>query len=224
MSIPSDHKALIFIGAVAVLGAAVRVTRVAVGSANAAPQPALEHQIQASDSAARAGRSKSRGKSPRGKPSAHASQTEPGGIESSNARRLNALLDRPGYVGKRLDMDVATAAQIDSLPGVTPLMARRIVVDRMTRGPFLSLDGLRRVSGAGPRFVQRIDSLVTFSGVYHSGTPADTVIPKRRSRAKRATRPAALQTTEPRPGPWRHAIGDIGSPDPGAPELPRRAM
>lgn len=190
MSIPSDHKALIFIGAVAVLGAAVRVTRVAVASADATPQPALEHQIQASDSAARAGRNKSRAKSPRGKPSARALQAEPGGVESGDRRRPSPLLDRPGYVGKRLDMDVATAAQIDSLPGVTPLMARRIVADRMTRGPFLSLDGLRRVSHAGPRFVQRIDSLVTFSGTYRSGTPADTVIPKRRAKQKRVRSPS----------------------------------
>lgn len=86
-------------------------------------------------------------------------------------------------------MDVATAAQIDSLPGITPTMARRIVADRMSRGPFLGLDGLRRVSGAGPMFVQRIDSLVTFSGVYRPGTPADTVIPKRRARAKRKSQP-----------------------------------
>jgi hypothetical protein len=104
--------------------------------------------------------------------------------------RPSPILDRPGSVGRRLDLDVATAAQIDSLPGVTPMMARRIVADRMRRGPFLGLDGLRRVSGAGPRFVQRIDSLVTFSGVFRTGTPADTVIPKRRARQKRARPPS----------------------------------
>lgn len=189
MSIPSDHKALIFIGAVAVLGAAVRVTRAAVGSADAAPQPALDHQIQAADSSARAGRSKPRGKSPRSKSAARTPQAGAGGADPGDARRSTPLLDRPGYIGTRLDIDVATAAQIDSLPGITPTMARRIVADRMSRGPFLGLDGLRRVSGAGPMFVQRIDSLVTFSGVYRPGTPADTVIPKRRARAKRKSQP-----------------------------------
>jgi DNA uptake protein ComE-like DNA-binding protein len=188
MSIPSDHKALIFIGAVAVLGAAVRVTRAAAGSGDV-PQPALDHQIQASDSAARAGRTKARGKSPRAKARARASQAGPAGADPTGQGRSSPLLDRSGYVGSRLDMDVATAAQIDSLPGVTPAMARRIVADRMNRGPFLSLDGLRRVSGAGPLFVQRIDSLVTFSGVYRPGTPADTVIPKRRSRGRSKSPP-----------------------------------
>jgi len=93
-----------------------------------------------------------------------------------------APLERTGYVGRRLDLDVATAAQIDSLPGVSPAVAKRILADRRARGPFLSMNGLRRVSGIGPAFVARIDSLVTFSGTVVQPTYADTVIP----RAKRA--------------------------------------
>lgn len=184
MSIPSDHKALIFIGAVAVLGAAVRVIRAATSEASSALQPALEHQIQASDSAARAGQGKGRSRSSR-RPSRRG-QTGRAGVDTAPRIRPTPLLDRPGYVGSRLDLDVATAAQVDSLPGVTPTMARRIVRDRMTRGPFLSLDGLRRVSGAGPRFVERLDTLVTFSGVFRTGSPDDTVIPKRKARPRRA--------------------------------------
>ena len=184
MSVPSDHKALIFIGAVAVLGAGVRVTRAAVGHGDVAPQPALAHQIQASDSSAQASRAKSRRKTPRGR-SARTPQAGPAADGPHVRTPASSLLDRPGYIGDRLDLDVATAAQIDSLPGVTPLMARRIVVERMSHGPFLTRDGLRRVVGAGPRFIQKIDSLVTFSGVFKQGTPGDTVIPKRRGRSKR---------------------------------------
>src|SRR5512142_320429 len=184
MSIPSDHKALIFIGAVAVLGAAVRVIRAATSGAGLPLQPALEHQIQASDSAARAGQGKGRGRSSR-RPSRRG-QAGLAAVDTASRIRPAPLLDRPGYVGSRLDLDVATAAQIDSLPGVTPTMARRIVAERMRSGPFMSLDGLRRVYGAGPIFLQRLDSLVTFSGVFRPGTSADTVIPKRRSRARRA--------------------------------------
>ena len=93
------------------------------------------------------------------------------------------MLDRPGYIGKKLDLDVATAAQIDSLPGVTPLMARRIVGDRVRRGPFLSMTGLQRVSGVGRGFIQKIDTLVTFSGTYAFPSPGDTVIkPRKRKR------------------------------------------
>ena len=191
MSIPSDHKALIFIGAVAVLGAAVRVIRAATSEPGSPVQPALEHQIRASDSAARAGQGKGRGTSSR-RPSRRG-QTAPAAADPAPRPLRAPPLDRPGYVGNRLDLDVATAAQIDSLPGVTPTMARRIVRDRMTRGPFLSLDGLRRVSGAGLRFAERLDTLVTFSGVFRTGSPDDTVIPKRKGRSRRARDKAEMR-------------------------------
>ena len=200
MSISAEHKALVFVGAVAVLGAAVRVTRVAVAGSDAPAQPALEHQIQAADSSAQAGRTKGRGRSARTK-STRRPQTGAAAADTGIRSRPSMQLDRPGYIGNRLDLDVATAAQIDSLPGVTPTMARHIVADRMSHGPFTSLDGLRRVFGAGPRFIQRIDTLVTFSGVVRPATPSDTVIPKRRGRSRRVTRPAAPQTREPLPAP-----------------------
>src|SRR5512146_1318579 len=183
MSMPSDHKALIFVGAVAILGAAVRIIRAATNEAGSPLQPALEHQIQASDSAARAGQGKGRARSSR-RPTRRGQTALPPADTAFRIRQA-PLLDRPGYIGSRLDLDAATAAQIDSLPGVTPAMARRIVRDRMSRGPFLTLDGLRRVSGAGPRFVERLDTLVTFSGVFRTGSPADTVIPRRKARPRR---------------------------------------
>lgn len=105
----------------------------------------------------------------------------------SRSRRTGSL-DRRGYVGNRLDLDIATAAQIDSLPGITPTIAKRIAADRMKRGPFLDLDGLRRVSGIGPTLIKRLDSLVTFSGVYTQGVPGDSMIaPRRRAKPKRPT-------------------------------------
>ena len=188
MSIPSDHKALIFVGAVAVLGATVRVIRAATNEAGSHPQPALEHQIQAADSAAHAAQGKGRGRSSR-RPSRRGQMPLPA-ADTAYRIRPAPFLDRPGYMGTRLDLDVATAAQIDSLPGVTPAMARRIVLDRMTHGPFLNLDGLRRVSGVSPRFVQHLDTLVTFSGVFRTGSPNDTLIPKRKARARRTSRSA----------------------------------
>ncbi|HEY7393239.1 MAG TPA: helix-hairpin-helix domain-containing protein, partial [Gemmatimonadaceae bacterium] len=99
---------------------------------------------------------------------------------AARARAASGLLDHPGYVGGKLDLDVATAAQIDSLPGVGPTMAKRIAVDRMKRGPFVTRDGFRRVPGVGPAFLARIDSLVVFSGTVRFPTDADTIIPRAR--------------------------------------------
>ncbi|MGH7620347.1 MAG: ComEA family DNA-binding protein [Gemmatimonadaceae bacterium] len=173
----ADQKALMFIGAVAVLGAAVRVVRAANDGESPRSQPALAHQLQAADSAAKAGRSYG-GRGARqgtGRGARSRAPTDTLKRKRDSLERVNrSPLDRPGYIGGKLDLDVATVAQIDSLPHVSRLMARRIVLDRMAHGPFVTRDGLRRVSGAGPIFLMQIDSLVAFSGTMRMPSPADT--------------------------------------------------
>lgn len=193
MSLQSDHKALLFLAAVATLGAGVRVVRAAGRDAPSGAQPALEHQMQAADSAARAGRggsgrgAKAKKKSPARAAGDTAKRRTP---HDSTARQTRGPLDRPGWVGGKLDLDVATAAQLDSLPGVTPLMAKRIVADRMAHGPFLNRQRLQRVPGAGPRFIARIDTLITFSGTFSRPAPTDTIIERPKSARSRKSAPA----------------------------------
>lgn len=62
-----------------------------------------------------------------------------------------------------IDLDTATEGAIETLPRVGPALARRIVANRDSLGPFRSLDGLRRVKGIGPATVALIGPLVTFS-------------------------------------------------------------
>ena len=177
MSLRSDHKALVFLGAVGVLGAGVRVVRAAGKESIPAVQPALEHQARVADSAAQAqrgGKGKKKGRSGRGGSERDQARPQPPGSP-----------DRRGYVGGRLDLDVATAAQIDSLPGVSATMARRIAVDRARRGPFTNAAGLQRVSGVGKRFLQQIDTLVTYSGTFAFVNPSDTMLPSRKKSQKR---------------------------------------
>ena len=64
----------------------------------------------------------------------------------------------------RLDLDRATEAEIDRLPHVGPALARRLVANRDSFGAFGSLEALRRVRGLGPATLQRLATLVTFSG------------------------------------------------------------
>ena len=208
MSIQSDHKALIFVAVVAVLGMGVRVVRAASRPGAPAEQPALEHQAQAADSSAQAGRggrtgrggqagrggrgagSRSGGRG-RGRSAQRATDDTTGQAtkRDSSRRRASGALDRPGYVGGKLDVDIATASQLDSLPGVSTLMARRIASDRMRRGPFLSRDGLRRVVGAGPAFVEAIGPLITFSGTIVQGSPADSIVARRSGKRSPMARP-----------------------------------
>jgi competence protein ComEA len=55
-----------------------------------------------------------------------------------------------------LDLNTATPAQLDELPGVGPVLAQRIIARR----PFTSVDELDEVSGVGPTLLERLRPLV----------------------------------------------------------------
>jgi competence protein ComEA len=64
-----------------------------------------------------------------------------------------------------VDMDLASAAEIEALPRIGPALARRIVANRDSLGPFRSLEGLRRVKGIGKATIELLAPSVTFGGV-----------------------------------------------------------
>ncbi len=49
-----------------------------------------------------------------------------------------------------LDLNQASAGELDALPGIGPVLAARIVAFREQNGPFVSVDQLLEVSGIGP--------------------------------------------------------------------------
>ena len=55
-------------------------------------------------------------------------------------------------VGKKLDVNSASEAELDSLPGIGPVLAARIIAAR----PFASADDLRRVKGIGAKNYEKI--------------------------------------------------------------------
>ena len=63
-----------------------------------------------------------------------------------------------------VDLDRATEGEIEALPWVGPALARRIVANRDSFGPFGSLDALGRVKGMGAATRKRLAALVTVSG------------------------------------------------------------
>jgi competence protein ComEA len=62
--------------------------------------------------------------------------------------------------GGKLDLNSATAAELDALPGVGPVLAQRIV-DHREQGPFTSVDQLDDVPGIGPARAAELAELVT---------------------------------------------------------------
>jgi len=77
------------------------------------------------------------------------------------ARAAAAAPGAPPAQGALLDLNTATADQLDELPGIGPVLADRIVEWRTAHGPFASVEQLREVSGIGARKYESIQALVT---------------------------------------------------------------
>lgn len=66
-----------------------------------------------------------------------------------------------GQPSAPIDVNVATAAELEALPGVGPATAAAIVTERERNGPFVGVDDLDRVSGIGPAKLDALRGLVT---------------------------------------------------------------
>jgi competence protein ComEA len=59
-----------------------------------------------------------------------------------------------------LDVNQATAQELEQLPGIGPVLAGRIVEFRNSRGGFTNVDQLRRVKGIGGKTFERIRAFI----------------------------------------------------------------
>ncbi|HEU4685710.1 MAG TPA: helix-hairpin-helix domain-containing protein [Nitrospira sp.] len=68
-----------------------------------------------------------------------------------------------------LDLNSATEEELESLPGIGPVLAGRIIEHRTTIGAFDRVEDLREVKGIGKKKFERIRSLVRIT---HPAVPA----------------------------------------------------
>jgi competence protein ComEA len=59
-----------------------------------------------------------------------------------------------------LSLNSATLAQLDTLPGIGPVMANRIIAYRKLNGPFTLIEDLKKVSGIGDNKFAEISKLL----------------------------------------------------------------
>ncbi|HEX6243811.1 MAG TPA: helix-hairpin-helix domain-containing protein [Polyangiales bacterium] len=64
--------------------------------------------------------------------------------------------------GQRMDINRASAAELELLPGVGPSLAKRLIEAREQRGPFRSLDELGRVRGMGAKTRKKLAKFLRF--------------------------------------------------------------
>ena len=59
-----------------------------------------------------------------------------------------------------VNLNTATAEELESLPGVGPATAKKIIASRESEGPFASPEDITRVSGIGDKKYEAIKDLV----------------------------------------------------------------
>ncbi|MFN9978081.1 MAG: ComEA family DNA-binding protein, partial [Phycisphaerae bacterium] len=62
----------------------------------------------------------------------------------------------------KINVNTASIAELESLPGVGPKLAQRLLDDRAKNGSYKSLKDLDRVSGIGTKTLERLAPLITF--------------------------------------------------------------
>ena len=62
---------------------------------------------------------------------------------------------------QRVNINTADAALLDTLPGIGPVLAERIIEDRETNGPFQTAEDITRVSGIGEKMLEKLYDLIT---------------------------------------------------------------
>ena len=66
-----------------------------------------------------------------------------------------------GTPGAKINLNTATQAQLESLPGIGPTYAQAIIAERQARGGFKSVNELRNVRGIGDKRFSELAPLVT---------------------------------------------------------------
>jgi competence protein ComEA len=60
----------------------------------------------------------------------------------------------------KLDLNRATAEQLQRLPGIGPVLAQRVIEQRTTHGRFHTVDDLREVKGIGKKRMDQLRPLI----------------------------------------------------------------
>jgi len=80
-------------------------------------------------------------------------------VSYSSSGKAKAKIKIP-TVSSPINLNTATQAQLDTLPGIGPVMAARIIAYKLKNGPFLLIEDLKKVNGIGDNKFAEISKLV----------------------------------------------------------------
>lgn len=84
-----------------------------------------------------------------------------GTAEGGSGGADGAGVGGPEGVGGKININTATATQLEELPGIGPATATKIIDFREKNGPFASIDALEEVPGIGPAKVEALRDAAT---------------------------------------------------------------
>lgn len=79
----------------------------------------------------------------------------------SHPRAFAVQEARPAATAQVVNINTATSAQLEALPGIGPSMAQRIVSHRDKNGPFKKLEDLMNIQGIGEKSFLKLRPLLT---------------------------------------------------------------
>ena len=96
------------------------------------------------------------------------------GLSSYSTRPL--LIENGAAPRGAIDLNRADVVDLRLVPGVGEKMAQRIIEHRRQKGPFRSLDELRRVSGVGPATLDRMRPYLRIESYTEEAIPPPRVV------------------------------------------------
>lgn len=64
-----------------------------------------------------------------------------------------------------ININIATQVELETLPGIGPVLAQRIITYREENGPFRLIDDLQQVNGIGPTIFEKLKTYITIGPV-----------------------------------------------------------
>ena len=76
-------------------------------------------------------------------------------------QQTEVVTEEPTAVQEKININTADTAMLESLPGIGPVLAERIVEYRQTYGPFRTIDQIKDVSGIGDATFAELEPWIT---------------------------------------------------------------
>ena len=80
------------------------------------------------------------------------------------SNEMTSKIEQINQPAQPVNINTASQADLETLPGIGPVIAQAIIQFRLENGPFIEVNDIQSVSGIGPVTFEKIQSLITVGG------------------------------------------------------------